>query len=278
MGLQFGSRLGIYKVSEKNRAVGPVETYNAKDESSGSDVAIHLVSSNRLTDPQTRLVFLHESRKLITALKKINHPNICKLYAAGEIQESAFLVSEAEDGKTLEEILRDGPMTVAEALEHGKRMADVLIALHDSWMLHDDLKPSNILMTKKGLKVQHFHLAPWISPDLEEVADDSHFERVRYMSPESITGVKTDERSDIYSAGAVLYRMLMGRDLFDEKNMPRLIYSILQKDPILDMPRIPRPLCSLIQTCLERKPEARFPRASDLKHALESFGHKMELE
>ena len=198
-----------------------------------------------------------------------------------------YLVMEYLEGETMAARLSKGPMDVQQALHCAIRIADALAAAHRAGILHRDLKPGNVMLTKSGAKLMDFGLAKWRIPDAgHSVAGNSLVATVSqslteegtivgtfpYMAPEQLEGKETDARADIFAFGAMLYEMLTGRKAFEGQTRASLIGSILHATPtpLPDLqPLTPPALHRLVNACLVKDPEERWQTAHDLKLELQ---------
>jgi serine/threonine protein kinase len=190
-----------------------------------------------------------------------------------------FLVMELVRGQTLSARLETGPMTQEEALHIGNQIVAAVQEAHDHCIIHRDLKPQNVILTPKGqVKVYDFGVAKFEAPVVDPAAtidlsrDLGVMGTLPYMPPEQLLGEPADFRSDIYSAGAVLYELATGRRAFPETHGPRLIDSILH-----EMPHSPSALkctvshtfATLVLKCLEKEPARRYQSAAELSRDLQ---------
>ena len=171
--------------------------------------------------------FLREAR----AISALSHPNVCALYDVGNHEGTDFLVMELLEGQTLKERLAKGPLPVSELLRIAREIASALNAAHRAGMVHRDLKPGNVMLTKTGVKLLDFGLARPVhgatrttdgtvieGPDLTQPG--TVVGTVQYMSPEQLEGREADVRSDVFAFGAVLYEMATGRKAFEGASGP----------------------------------------------------------
>jgi serine/threonine protein kinase len=271
MPLSSGEQLGHYKILSMIGKGGMGEVYLGTDTRLDRSVAIK-VSSREFNDR-----FEREAR----AISTLNHPNICTLYDVG----SNYLVMEHIEGETLSKIIGRGPLPLDKALSYAVQIVDALAAAHAKGVIHRDLKPGNIIITKHGVKVLDFGLAKLsaerLSGDSASSIDTMTEPITRagavlgtlyYMSPEQVEGKVTDERSDIFSFGVVFYEMITGQRPFNGDTQAAVLASVL-KEPPLPMsqwqPAVPRQLERVVRKCLEKKPDDRWHSARDLKPTLE---------
>lgn len=251
--LSPGERLGPYEILAPIGAGGMGEVYKATDTRLGRSVAIKTMR------PEHMLSFEREAR----AIAALNHPHICTLHDVGP----DYLVMEYLEGEPL-----TGPLPAEESLRIALQIADALEAAHRAGVVHRDLKPANILVTKAGVKLLDFGLAKMVMPESGDDVTASHggmvLGTVAYMSPERLEGKETDERSDIFSFGLVLYELLGGRKAFGGPTAASTMGGILHKDPPpLDAP--PQ-LQRIVMRAIRKAPEERFQTMSAVKSALET--------
>jgi len=280
MALNPGARLGPYEILSALGAGGMGEVYRAKDTRLGREVAVKILPSEFSSDPVRRQRFEREAR----TISGLNHPNICVLHDVGSQDGVEYLVMELVEGETLADRLQRGPLPLADVVKYGAQIAEGLDRAHRSGVVHRDLKPGNIMLTRTGAKLLDFGLARPVgittaaasgsmatmtgaglhSPVTQEGTIVGTFQ---YMSPEQLEGRELDGRSDIFSLGAVLYEMVTGKRAFEGKSQFSLISAILEKEaePIsMVRPLTPPMLDRTIQKCLAKQPDQRWQSASDL--------------
>jgi serine/threonine protein kinase/tetratricopeptide (TPR) repeat protein len=267
-----GKTLGHHKILEQIGAGGMGEVYRAFDERLERDVAIKVLPADALADPDARKRF----RKEALALSKLNHPNIATVHEFASDEGIDCLVMEYITGVSLNERLASGPLLERDVLPLAEQLAEGLVAAHDQGLVHRDLKPGNLRITPDGrLKILDFGLAQLApaAPALSNAATETRFDTqifggtLPYMSPEQLRGDGIDHRSDIWSAGVVLYEMTTGRRPFDAK-LPTAIAADIQTKPA-SLPRLLAPQVShafelVILRCLEKEPGRRYQSAREL--------------
>src|SRR5271156_857314 len=238
MALPVGTKLGRYEVQSRLGSGGMGEVYRAKDLRLGRDVAIKILPQHLSSNPDA-IQRLELEAKAISAL---NDANICTLYDVGHQDGVDFIVMEFLQGETLQDRLRNGPLPLKQVCEYGVQIARGLDKAHRKGILHRDLKPGNIMLTKSGAKLLDFGLAAASMPSATEttvtaallppsVAEQRKLAGTfPYMSPEQVRGMDLDPRSDIFSLGAVLYEMVTGRRAFDGKSQLSIVSAILEKE------------------------------------------------
>jgi len=266
-----GQVLGHYRVLEQIGAGGMGLVFRASDEQLERDVAIKVLPPGMLADEAARKRFRREA----LTLAKLNHPNIGTVYEFDSHAGLDFLVMEYVGGVPVDARLGSGPLTQKEVLRLGFQLADGLASAHEHGVIHRDLKPANMRLTQDNrLKILDFGLAQFVrqETDLEITASISENKQVTgtlpYMSPEQLRGELTDQRSDIWSAGAVLYELATGRRPFPFSQVPLLVDAIMNKPP--EMPSVLNPKISpglemAILKCLDKDPERRYQTARELR-------------
>ena len=276
MSLQPGSRLGAYEILGPLGAGGMGEVFKARDTRLERIVAIKILQGHLAVSPETRQRFEREAR----VISSLNHPNICTLFDIGHQEGMDYLVMEYLEGESLADRLMKGALTLPELLKVGTEIADALDRAHRQGLIHRDLKPGNIMLTKSGAKLLDFGLAraTGLAPSAGEMTASPTMSRpltaegtivgtFQYMAPEQLEGKEADPRSDLFSFGAVLYEMATGRHAFEGKSQASLIASILKETPppISSISSVSPPaLDKIVMRCLEKDAEDRYQTARDV--------------
>ena len=279
MTLEKGQRLGPYEVESPLGAGGMGEVYRAKDTRLDRTVAIKVLPQRTAMNADLRARFEREAK----AISSLNHPNICTLHDVGHHEGTDFLVMEYLEGEALSERLKRSAMDVEEGLEIATQIADALANAHGQGLIHRDLKPDNIFLTKDGAKLLDFGLAKLqISEGVIEgvtgvtqttplTGKGTIIGTFHYMSPEQLEGKDADARSDVFSFGATLYEMITGQRAFEGESQANLIAAVIERTPppISEVkPMAPPGLVRLVKKCLEKDPDRRWQSARDLADEL----------
>jgi serine/threonine protein kinase len=258
------------------------EVYRARDTRLDRPVAIKILPAHLSADPERKLRFEREAKTIST----LNHPNSCSLFDVGSQNGADYLVMECIEGESLSDRVAKGPLPTEQVLKIGSEIADALDKAHRSGVVHRDLKPGNIMLTKSGAKLLDFGLAkPTVASTsavtLTNVATRSPVTEqgtivgtFQYMSPEQVEGKELDGRSDIFSLGAVLYEMVTGQRAFEGKSQLSVASAILEKEPppiSAVKPLTPRSLDHVVRRCLAKDPDDRWQSARDLSLELKSI-------
>ncbi|MDP9190518.1 MAG: protein kinase [Acidobacteriota bacterium] len=278
MSLQPNSVLGPYQIGGVVGEGGMGVVYRAKDTRLGRDVAIKVLTNVAISDRERLLRFEQEAR----ATGMLNHPNLLTIYDVGrDDEDNPYLVSELLEGETLTTRLVRGALSPRKAVDAALQMALGLAAAHEKGVVHRDLKPDNIFLTRDGrLKILDFGIAKLTGhalsdgPTFEVAATEPGMVlgTVGYMSPEQVRGESVDHRSDLFSLGAIFYEMLSGARAFKRNSGIETLSAILKEEPpdlTEILPAIPPTLERLVRRCLEKDREVRFQSARDLAFNLE---------
>jgi Tol biopolymer transport system component len=269
-----GDLISHYRVVGRLGAGGMGVVYHAEDPRLGRPVAIKVLPAGAL-DAEAVARFRREAR----AASALNHPHICTVYDVGDHDGAPFLVLEFLEGETLADRLRRGPLSADDALSLAAQVADALATAHGAGIVHRDIKPGNLFVTRRGdAKVLDFGLAK--HADASREGDETRagsaqltvagttMGTVAYMSPEQARAEPVDGRSDVFSLGVVLYEMLTGRRPFDGPS-PGVIFSeILTRippPPSQLLPGLPPDLDRIVLRVLEKDRELRYQTAADLR-------------
>ncbi|MDQ2979600.1 MAG: protein kinase [Acidobacteriota bacterium] len=276
MSLTSGIRLGPYEILSPLGAGGMGEVWKARDTRLGRTVAIKVLSDRLARNEEVRQRFEREAE----TISQLSHPHICALYDVGHQDGVEYLVMEYLEGQTLADRMAKGALPLDQALEHAGQIADALDCAHRRGVVHRDLKPGNVMLTRSGVKLLDFGLAKALAPPapadsltaVPTVAKDLTREgtilgTVAYMAPEQLEGQEADERTDLFALGAVLYEMTTGRKAFAGATHASLVSAIMKDEPAplsSLQPTAPPSLDRLVRTCLAKEPERRWRSAHDV--------------
>jgi len=261
------------------------EVYQALDTRLDRTVAVKILPEHLSQNSEARQRLEREAR----AISSLNHPNICVLYDVGLEGGTEYLVMEYLEGETLADRLAKGPLQVPQLLKYGAEICEGLDRAHKSGVVHRDLKPGNIMLTKSGTKLMDFGLAKNV-PAVAAVSTSRQTMELtsplgsqplterglvvgtfQYMSPEQVEGKEADARSDIFAFGSVLYEMATGKRAFEGKSNLSVASAILEKEPepiTAIQPTAPPALDHVIRGCLAKNPEDRWQSAGDIAREL----------
>jgi eukaryotic-like serine/threonine-protein kinase len=289
MSLATGSTLGRYEIRSLIGKGGMGEVYLAQDTELDRTAAIKMLPPDVATDQQRLQRFVQEAK----AVSALNHPHIITIYEIGSAGESKFIATEFIDGETLRHRMNSG-LRLLDVLEISTQIASALVAAHSAGIIHRDIKPENVMIRKDGyVKVLDFGLAK-LTDAAERSADTEAPTRAMvntgagtvmgtatYMSPEQAKGVRIDERTDLWSLGAMLYEMTTGHVPFKGETPTETISLILQKEPP-PMARyagdIPEELDRIVEKALTKDVDERYQTAKDLLIDIKHLKRKIEVD
>jgi serine/threonine protein kinase/tetratricopeptide (TPR) repeat protein len=268
------AHIGRYELVELIGSGGMGEVYRARDPRLGREVALKVLPPGLADDPHRRERLLREAR----IVSVLNHPHICTIHEVGSEGGLDYISFEYIEGTTLAAILRDGGLALERLLDIALPLAEALAFAHAKGILHRDLKPANIMVTERGPKILDFGLAKMVSPpDQAEGSSGSLTDSglvlgtVAYMSPEQALGRRLDERSDIFSFGAVLYEMATGRQAFMGETPTGVLDAVLHDEPpalAAVRPDLPPELPLVVEKALRKQPSERYQRTGDMARDL----------
>lgn len=261
------------------------DVYRARDTRLDRHVAVKVLPERGAHDAEARMRFEREAK----AVAALSHSNILAIHDYGTADGAAYSVTELLEGQTLRHRITEGPVPWRKAVEIGAAIADGLAAAHAKGIIHRDLKPENIFLTGDGrVKILDFGIAQLNAPPREEDVDpalavtaplktDPHavIGTAGYMAPEQLRGERVDATTDIFSLGALLYEMVVGRPAFIRHTVIDSLSAILTDTPdvfTMSDRLIPYELARVIQRCLEKNRSERFQSARDLAFALRAIG------
>ena len=314
MSLESGQMLSQYRLVDKIGAGGMGVVWKAEDTVLHRSVAIKVLPSSLAADEERLARFQQEAR----AVSALNHPNLVTLFEVGTHEGVSYMVMELVEGETLRDKMgaTDAPtsgagtavrtgsdtsptgwsgpgggpgsmprskLPVRRAMDIAIQIAHGLSAAHERNIVHRDMKPENIVLTRDGrVKILDFGIAKLLDPSNDSMtmaqtvagatAPGTVMGTVGYMSPEQVRGAEVDHRSDIFSLGVILYEMLSGQRAFRADTSIETMNAILHEDPptLASGPQLSPAIDRLVRRCLEKEKEQRFQSSHDLAYALEA--------
>jgi serine/threonine-protein kinase len=262
-----------YEIHRRLARGGMAQVYLARDRSLDRPVAVKELVPEFATDPS----FVERFRREAQAAANLSHPNVVGVYDWGAQDGTYFIVMEYVDGPSLSRVLRsDGPFHPRRAAEIAAEVAGGLGFAHSRGVVHRDVKPGNVLLTRSGqAKVTDFGIARALSsPDEDLTQAGSVMGTATYFSPEQAQGLPVDPRSDLYSLGVVLYELVTGRPPFSGETPLAIAYKHVQDQPAPPstlMSGLPTSLEAIIMKLLSKRPEDRYASAEDLRADLNRY-------
>src|ERR1700722_20015808 len=284
-----------YEIDRKLGAGGSGVVYLANDTLLQRPVVLKILRAGLLSAQQMRTTVLREAH-LASA---IEHPNVCAIYEVGEAGDEGYIVMQYVPGQSIDQLIARGPATPQLLLSVGIQIADGLQAAHALGIFHRDLKPQNVMLTEGGLvKILDFGLARRLQPEEADfdpskpaLAKDASVAAtytarggtIRYMAPEQFVTGQSSVQSDVWALGVILYELASGRHPFtrpDAEDFQAIRAIQFSNPPDLSEidPTIPNELKSVIATCLEKNPGARYNTAAEVREALKTIMKALQIE
>lgn len=263
-----------YEIGKRIGRGGMAEIFQARDILLDRPVAMKVLFPEFATDP----AFVERFRREAQAAANLNHPNIVAVYDWGKVNNTYYIAMEYVNGRTLADILKQsGTLTPMQVCDVMSEVASALISAHQNGVIHRDIKPGNILVSTTGqVKVADFGIARALGAGVEQglTQTGAVMGTATYFSPEQAQGVSTDQRSDIYSLGVVMYEMLSGVPPFTGENAVAIAYKQVHEHAMpLDqrLASVPSEVAAIVAKCMEKSPDDRYSSAEEVRDELRRF-------
>jgi len=263
---------GRYELLSHLARGGMADVFEARDALLGRRVAVKMLHSQYATDE----AFVRRFRREAQAAANLSHPNIVGIFDWGQEAGTYFIVMELVDGRSVRDVLKaEGPLLPRRAVEIASEVAAALSVAHRAGVVHRDIKPGNIMLTRDGtVKVTDFGIARAWDDSSELTKTGAVIGTATYFSPEQAQGVPADERSDLYSLGVVLYEMLSGHPPFSGESPVSVAYqhvSTAVSAPSAINPDVSPDLDRIVLHALDKNPDTRYQSAEEIRQDLLLF-------
>ena len=272
MDKNIGKKLdGRYELIELIGVGGMADIYKAKDLTEDRIVAVKILKNEFAASEDFLRRFRNESK----AIALLSHPNIVKIFDVGFTEKIQYIVMEYIDGITLTEYIeRQGVLKWRDAVHFTVQILRALQHAHDRGIVHRDIKSQNVMLLSDGtIKVMDFGIARF-NRETDKTMSEKAIGSVHYISPEQARGEVTDEKSDIYSVGVMLYEMLTGKKPFDGDNPVSIALKHMQATPkrMTEInPSIPEGLEEITMKAMQKEPSKRYQTAGEMIKDIEEF-------
>jgi len=247
------------------------EVWKAEDTNLLRTVAVKLLKEEMASDAEWKARFLREAR----TAARLSHPNIATIFAVDEVDNRMYIAMELVEGESLKALIAARSLSMPDVVRIIKRCADALAEAHTHGIIHRDVKPENIVVTRRGVKMLDFGIAKLIDAPAEDAgkltSDGTVIGTPDYMSPQQALGKTIDHRSDIFSLGVVLYEALSGKHPFARASVTETLVNIVTReapDLATTLPDAPPALIEIVQKAMRKKPDERFETAKHMASAL----------
>ncbi len=288
--LKAGRRFAHYEIIRQIGAGGMGEVYLATDEKLDRRVAIKILNEEFSSHESNVQRFVQEAK----AASSLNHPNILIIHEISVSDEANYIVSEYVEGKTLREVIRESNLKPSEILDIAIQISGALAAAHSANIVHRDIKPENVVIRPDGyVKILDFGLAKLLESKPAFVASDAETEKqyqtaqgiimgtVNYMSPEQAKGEKIDQRTDIFSLGAVIYELVAGKTPFQGNSMSESFANLINTEPqplSRYAANVPDELQRIVSKTLRKARKERYQTIQDLQTDLKALREDLDFD
>ena len=263
--LTGGLLRGRFRLEEKIGRGAQAQVYLARDQVLDRILAIKVLSDKHVENPDALEGFLVEAR----LAAQVHHPGCLEVFDFGREGDLTFLAMEYFPGQSLRSLLRGSRLEVLLVLHIAWKLAEALEAVHAVGIVHRDVKPSNVLVDRQAqAKLMDFGVATRLDAEHEE---GLMVGTIRYMAPEQAQGFAPDPRSDVFSLGALMWEMLVGRHAF-EPSVEALKARITKEPPLIMEPQVPEEVVQIVHKCLQPRPE---DRPSSAMHVAQALGRSV---
>jgi serine/threonine protein kinase len=264
-------QLGPYRLLERIGSGGMGEVWKAEDTHLLRTVAVKLLRAEMASDEEWKARFLREAR----TAARLSHPNIATIYSIDQVGTQMYIAMEYVEGESLKKLISSRTLGIPDTVRVVKRCADALTEAHRHGIIHRDVKPENIVVTGRGVKMLDFGIAKLIDAPADDAAkltsDGIVIGTPEYMSPEQALGRTVDHRSDIFSLGVVLLEALTGKNPFAGRSVTETLINVVTKEaPDLAslLPGISPSLAEIVRKATRKNPEERYEIAKQMSSAL----------
>jgi len=262
-------QLGSYRLISRLGTGGMGEVWRAEDTKLLRQVAIKILPPQLAEDPEWKERFMREAR----SIAQVTHPNIATIYNIEQDGATLFMAMELVEGEPLGTMIARGPMIPLDAVRVAAHVADGLAEAHTKGIVHRDIKPDNIIVSTRYVKVLDFGIAKQMgnATDANLTQGNVVIGTPHYMSPEQAMGRTIDSRTDIFSLGVVMYEMLSGKKPFTGTAITETLLKIVTQEPVdiaIAAAGITPALADVVRRCMRKQPDERYPDCDDLRSAL----------
>src|SRR5579864_969851 len=268
--------IGRYEIIELVGRGGMGVLYRARDAVLDRNVALKMMLLDFTTDQTARDRFQREAR----AVARLQHRNVVTIHELGEVEGTPYIVMEFLTGKDLDAMLKgDVPMSLAQKLDVVIQLCDGLGYAHEQGIVHRDVKPGNVRVLEDGtVKILDFGIAKFAQSSVTQ--SGMIMGTPSYMAPEQIMGKPVDGRADLFSVGVLLYELLSGQKPFTGESPTTVVYQIIHVEPPpvnASVPDLPDSLNEIVSRALQKSPDDRYSRASEMSSDLQMVKMMLDL-